>query len=153
MSVNQTRAGFNTKAKVHTAVAAEIAEFDICRDETFRAEMSYVLNREGRKQEDTVCLDKARKFCSLGTGAPGGKRPTAHCDVALMLVKTSLRGLDTIVHKTFQPLIWGMILTMQETIHDRGSTISGVPAAQPRRDQATAQSPRASSITASVRCH
>jgi hypothetical protein len=70
-NVDLSRYYFNRRPTVHSDVAREVRIFDHYRDEVFSAAVTYLSENEKGGNEITPCLQKARDFCTLGSGFRG----------------------------------------------------------------------------------
>jgi hypothetical protein len=66
--IDDVRRTFVPGTMVHPDVEAGISLFDICRARAFRAEVRHLLPEKQQEEGITVCLDKARAFCTTGLG-------------------------------------------------------------------------------------
>jgi len=69
--VDLSRHDFHQRPTVHSDVAKEVRIFDIYRDKVFSAAVTYLLEDEKGGNEIPPCLQKARDFCTLGSGFRG----------------------------------------------------------------------------------
>jgi hypothetical protein len=66
--INELRRTFVPGTMVHRDVEAGISLFDICRARAFRAEVRHLLPEKQQEEGITMCLDKARVFCTKSLG-------------------------------------------------------------------------------------
>jgi hypothetical protein len=70
-NVDLSRYYFNARPTVLADVGKEVRIFDHYRDEVFSAAVTYLSENENGGNEITPCLQKARDFCTLGSGFRG----------------------------------------------------------------------------------